>query len=143
MTTPYRIPAIGDFVTAEVIKISRTRGAECRIVAITNNGACNMLTDEYRGTVRNVDVAGPGLQLEFAEISECFRPGDIIKAKVISLGDSKAYFLSTVPDDCGILRAKLSSTIGSGIPASYKLVCDSTMMIAEKRKVAKPVSLSE
>jgi exosome complex component CSL4 len=38
---------------------------------------------------------------------DSFRPNDIIKARVISLGDSsRNLYLSTAAEDCGVLLAK-------------------------------------
>ena len=127
----YKIPEIGDLVFARVSRISKNRGAECQIFSIGQNP----LGAEFRGIVRTVDIAAPGLLLEFSEISDCFRPGDIIRARVISLGDARAFFLSTVADDCGVVW-------GPGNlfkPASYRLIeVDGRV---ERRKVAKPVWL--
>ena len=121
------MPAVGDVVYARVTRISKSRGAECQIFA-----TLKPLSREFRGTVRTVDFASPALQ-EFSQVSDCFRPGDIIRAKIISLGDSKSFFLSTVPDDCGVVFA------GNLNPASYKLVALDGQV--ERRKVAKPVWL--
>ena len=126
----YKIPEIGDFVFARVSKISKNRGAECQIFSIGQNP----LGAEFRGIVRTLDIAAPSLITEFSEISECFRPGDIIRARVISLGDARAFFLSTVADDCGVVWAP-----GNFKPASYRLV--EVNGRAERRKVAKPVWL--
>ena len=124
----YVVPAVGDIVYARITRISKSRGAECQIFA-----TLKPLGREFRGTVRTVDISSPALQQAFSEISECFRPGDVIRAKVISLGDSKSFFLSTVPDDCGVVYA------GNLNPASYKLVHGDGRV--ERRKVAKPVWL--
>ena len=35
-------------------------------------------------------------------MSKCFRPSDIILAKIISLGDQNNYLLSTAGDELGI-----------------------------------------
>jgi exosome complex component CSL4 len=36
----------------------------------------------------------------------CFRPGDIVRAEVISLGDSRSYYLSTAKNELGVVYAK-------------------------------------
>lgn len=43
------------------------------------------------------------------EIYSSFRPGDLIRAQVVSLGDSRSYFLSTARNDCGVVYAKSTS----------------------------------
>jgi exosome complex RNA-binding protein Csl4 len=37
---------------------------------------------------------------------DCFRPGDIVRAKVLSLGDARSYHLSTADNSLGVVRAK-------------------------------------
>jgi hypothetical protein len=44
-------------------------------------------------------------EIDKIEIYKCFRPGDIIKAEVISLGDSRSYILSTAKNEYGVMYA--------------------------------------
>lgn len=37
---------------------------------------------------------------------DCFRPGDIVRAEVLSLGDSRSYYLSTSKNHLGVVYAK-------------------------------------
>ena len=39
------------------------------------------------------------------ELSKCFRPNDIVFAKVLSLGDSQSYLLTTAGDELGVVLA--------------------------------------
>jgi exosome complex component CSL4 len=39
------------------------------------------------------------------EIYKSFRPGDIVQARVSSLGDSQSYFLSTAENELGVIFA--------------------------------------
>ena len=128
----YSVPTIGDFVYARVTRISRSRGAECLIFALN----LNPLGRELKGTVRINDVTAPDLVI--AGIENAFRPGDVIRAKIISLGDSRNYFLSTVADDCGVVFG-----VGSLEPASFRLMFNRRdKSVVERRKVAKPVWLA-
>lgn len=43
------------------------------------------------------------------ELYSSFRPGDLVRAQVVSLGDSRSYFLSTASNDCGVVYAKSTS----------------------------------
>lgn len=45
-------------------------------------------------------------EVDKVEIYKCFRPNDIVKAEVISLGDSRSYFLSTAKNELGVIFAK-------------------------------------
>ncbi len=38
-------------------------------------------------------------------MGECFRLGDIVKAKVMSLGDARSYYLSTAANELGVVYA--------------------------------------
>ena len=61
-------------------------------------------------------------------------------ARVISLGDSRAYFLSTAEENLGVCIA-LSKESGAELrPVSYKEMEDPMTGARESRKVAKPVA---
>jgi exosome complex component CSL4 len=70
------------------------------------------------------------------EIYKSFRPGDVIRAEVISLGDFRSYYLSTAKNELGVVFAK--SVAGhTMIPISWEMMqCPKTKM-KEYRKVAK------
>ena len=68
---------------------------------------------------------------------ECFRPGDVVTAKVISLGDAQSYYLSTAEDTLGVVYAE-SEGGKELVPASWtEMVCAETG-VKELRKVASP-----
>ena len=50
-------------------------------------------------------------EVDKLDIYDCFRPGDVIKAEVVSLGDARSYFLSTAKNELGVVNAKCA---GSG-----------------------------
>ena len=73
------------------------------------------------------------------EIYNCFRPGDIVLARVISLGDPTAgYLLTTAENSLGVVIAK--SEVGSVmVPVSWtEMQCTKSYTI-EQRKVAKVI----
>lgn len=39
------------------------------------------------------------------EVQKCFRPGDIILARVLSIGDSQSFLLTTAEDNLGVISA--------------------------------------
>ena len=121
-------------VIARVEKISQSRGAECAVVSLAATAeepSPRPLGSALRGTVRGGDMAAPGMQQEFSDVGKCFRPGDVIRAKVISLGDAKGYFLSTVADMCGVLCGDFAQSR----PLSYNLIAKTDGTV-EHRKVA-------
>jgi exosome complex component CSL4 len=84
-------------------------------------------------------------------ISDCFQPGDLVICRVISLGDSRRYFLSTAETELGVIRALSRNANGNGngngnngipmMPISWKeMECPETG-VKEPRKCAKPAAL--
>ncbi|PBP15340.1 hypothetical protein BUE80_DR013925, partial [Diplocarpon rosae] len=71
------------------------------------------------------------------KIFESFRPGDIVRANVISLGDQANYYLSTATNNLGVIMA--TSEAGNAMyPVSWKEYKDPETGASESRKVAKP-----
>jgi len=68
---------------------------------------------------------------------ECFRPGDIVRATIISLGDARQFYLSTAEAELGVRYAKADSG-ALMTPVSWKEMEDPYTLKKEKRKVAKP-----
>lgn len=72
------------------------------------------------------------------KIYNSFRPGDIVKADVISLGDARSYVLSTAKNELGVIFATSVAGVPM-IPISWQeMQCPKTKTI-ELRKCAKPV----
>eukprot|EP01135_Chromosphaera_perkinsii_P006237 Nk52_evm1s467 gene=Nk52_evmTU1s467 len=94
------------------------------------------LKETFRGVIRLQDVRAT-LQDKIGLMSECFRPGDIVHAEVISLGDARSYFCSTARNELGVVYAV---SLGSGcamVPVSWcEMACSKTGAV-ENRKVAK------
>jgi exosome complex component CSL4 len=69
-------------------------------------------------------------------ISECFRPGDLIRAEVLSLGTMRDYYLTTAKNELGVIWAR--SLAGAPLVAVSweEMRCPVTNQ-TEKRKVAK------
>ncbi|GAA5915790.1 hypothetical protein JCM6882_006095 [Rhodosporidiobolus microsporus] len=91
---------------------------------------------DFTGIIRSQDVRQTAK--DSVKIWSCFRPGDVVRAKVISLGDSRSYFLSTASNSLGVLFA-VSSTTGEALEAvSWEEMRDPTTGETEGRKVAGP-----
>lgn len=72
------------------------------------------------------------------EVQECFQPGDIVLAKVLSLGDARRYYLTAAEGDLGVIHAVCYASGKPMIPCSWKeMECPDTGM-KELRKCAKP-----
>lgn len=46
------------------------------------------------------------MTLRQVELHSCFRPGDLVRAEVIALGDARSYYLSTAKNDLGVVFAR-------------------------------------
>lgn len=71
-------------------------------------------------------------------MNEMVRVGDIVRAGVISLGDERSYYISTVGNELGVAVA-VSEDGNAMLPASWKEMRDVITGKFEARKVAKPV----
>ena len=88
-----------------------------------------------KGTVRREDVRLANV--DSLVMHECFRPSDVIRAAVLSLGDARQYYLSTADADLGVISAtSIAGHTLEGVNWS-EMKCSSTGKL-EPRKVAKP-----
>jgi len=94
----------------------------------------------YEGAIRLEDVRSFSSSKEESVatvLGDCFRPGDLVACRVISMGDSRRYFLTTAETELGVIRAQRNGV--SMIPVSWKeMECPETGVL-EPRKCAKPV----
>jgi exosome complex component CSL4 len=125
---------IGQVVIGRVVRISPQNA----IVDIQVAEHVGPLRTSYEGAIRMEDIrVGATEQIR---IEECFRPGDIVACRVISLGDPRRYFLSTAETELGVIRAMSSKGIPM-VPISWKeMECPETG-VREPRKCAKPIQL--
>ena len=87
------------------------------------------------GILRAADLRAT--EIDAVVVPECFRPGDVVRARVLSLGDARSFYLSTAADDLGVVFARGEA---SGEPlvaeSEQRMRCPSTGAV-EKRKVAR------
>ncbi|PFH34532.1 putative 3'-5' exoribonuclease csl4 [Besnoitia besnoiti] len=132
--SPAVLPTIGCFVLAQVTKISQRR-VDCSILAVDGH----TLAEPFRGFIRSQDIRET--DVDSVDVLECFKPGDVVRAKVISVGDGRCYVLSTAAAELGVLFAQ-GRDGGQLQPVTCKLMrCDVTGRL-HRRKVAAPVLLS-
>ncbi|KMZ65882.1 3-5 exoribonuclease CSL4 [Zostera marina] len=127
------IPETGSIVIARVTKVmSKMASADIMCVGAKS------VKEKFSGTIRQQDVRAT--EIDKVDMYASFHPGDIVRALVLSLGDSRAYFLSTAKNELGVVSAQ--STSGSGdtmVPISWtEMQCPTTGQV-EQRKVAKVV----
>lgn len=92
--------------------------------------------EAFRGIIRSQDVRST--ERDKVKIVDCFRPGDVVRALVLSLGDGSNYYLSTARNDLGVIFAKSEGGAGEQMVAIdwETMVCERTG-VTEKRKCAK------
>ncbi|CAI7774195.1 unnamed protein product [Closterium sp. NIES-53] len=123
------IPSVGATVIAKVARVT-PRAAMADIVCV----GAHAVTDKFSGIVRQQDVRAT--EIDKVDLLASYRPGDLIRAQVLSLGDSRAYFLSTAKNDLGVILAKGVAGVPM-VPISWQeMRCPITDQV-ENRKVAK------
>ncbi|CAD6241743.1 unnamed protein product [Miscanthus lutarioriparius] len=123
------VPQPGSVVIARVTKVM-ARMASADIMCVDSKA----IKEKFTGMIRQQDVRAT--EIDKVDMYQSYRPGDIVKAKVLSLGDARAYYLSTAKNELGVVSAQ-SIAGGTLVPISWtEMQCDLTGQI-EQRKVAK------
>jgi exosome complex component CSL4 len=127
---------VGQIVVCKVTRIA-SQQATVEILAVDDH----WLTESNAGLIRKEDVRPT--TTDTVELYDSFRPNDIISARVISLGDSRQYFLGTGENELGVVRA---TCVGSGEvmrPISFREMECPVTGARELRKCAKPAEVNE
>ncbi|KAJ2501432.1 cis-prenyltransferase [Coemansia sp. RSA 1972] len=125
----FAIPTIGSHVLARVLRIN-PRAASVSIMMVDST-PCK----DFLGTVRVQDIRAT--EKDSVRVHLSFRPGDVIRAEVISLGDQRSYYLSTAKDEFGVVFAQ--SVDGNAmVPVSWEDMQDTKTQIVSGLR--KPIS---
>ncbi|KAI1485237.1 hypothetical protein F5X96DRAFT_660848 [Biscogniauxia mediterranea] len=124
------LPEVHNVVLCRVTRIT-PRQASVAILVVGDT----VLEAEWQGVIRVQDVRAT--EKDRVKIYESFRPGDIVRAQVISLGDQANYYLSTAKNELGVIMAT-SEAGNTMFPVSWKEYKDPETGLSESRKVAKP-----
>ena len=92
------VPKVGDIVLGKVIRLSQ-KLASVDIFSVENRDVKEIFT----GIVRAQDIRTS--DIDSIELHRCFRPRDIVRARVLSLGDSRAYYLTTAEPELGVVSS--------------------------------------
>ncbi|XP_019246233.1 PREDICTED: exosome complex component CSL4 [Nicotiana attenuata] len=123
------VPQPGSVVFARVTKVM-PRMASADIVCVDSKS----VREKFTGIIRQQDVRAT--EIDKVDMHLSFRPGDIVRALVLSLGDARAYYLSTAKNELGVVSAE-SAAGGTMVPISWtEMQCPLTGQV-EQRKVAK------
>eukprot|EP01025_Chloroclados_australasicus_P010541 TRINITY_DN14320_c0_g2_i13.p1 TRINITY_DN14320_c0_g2~~TRINITY_DN14320_c0_g2_i13.p1 ORF type:complete len:211 (-),score=28.17 TRINITY_DN14320_c0_g2_i13:235-867(-) len=95
---PPVVPKQGDIITGRVLKVT-PRLAQVQILCIEEVPIKRL----FEGIIRVQDVRLT--EIDKVQMYECFRSKDIVRARVLSLGDARSYFLTTAEDALGVVQA--------------------------------------
>ncbi|KAK1321728.1 hypothetical protein QJS10_CPA03g00574 [Acorus calamus] len=123
------VPEPGSVVIARVTKVmAKMVSADIMCVRL------KAVKEKFTGIIKQQDVRAS--EIDKVDMYLSFRPGDIVRAVVLSLGDARAYYLSTAKNELGVVSAQ-SIAGATMVPISWtEMQCPLTGQI-EQRKVAK------
>nr|GMC51534.1 exosome complex component CSL4 [Ipomoea batatas] len=123
------VPQPGAVVIARVTKVmARMASADIMCVGF------QAVREKFTGIIRQQDVRAT--EIDKVDMHLSFHPGDIVRALVLSLGDARAYYLSTAKNELGVVSAE-SVAGATMVPISWtEMQCPLTGQV-EQRKVAK------
>jgi len=126
------VPTQQDIVTVRVLSVN-PRFAKVHVLCVGEV----VLAEPFRGQLRKEDVKAT--EKDRVEMYKSFRPGDIVLARVISMGDAGAgYLLTTAENELGVVIAR-SEAGAAMVPVSWtEMQCPATYN-KEGRKVAKVI----
>ncbi|EPY51179.1 exosome subunit Csl4 [Schizosaccharomyces cryophilus OY26] len=125
------LPKVGSLVLARVTRIN-VRQATVSISVVDD--IC--VKEEFQGVIHVQDIRAT--EKNKVKVQNSFRPGDIVRALVLSLGDGSAYFLTTARNDLGVVFAQSSETGEQMFPVDYQHM-QTGSGFTEQRKCAKPI----
>lgn len=131
-----KVLTTGMIVLGKVLRVAMQQ-VVIEIVAAEGVGG---LRYPHEGAIRREDVRAGAT--EEIQLYDSFRPGDVVLCRVLSLGDSRRYYLSTAEAELGVVRAFCSTSGKLMVPISWKeMECPETKA-KESRKCAKPKNLT-
>lgn len=129
------MPVIGQDVIGKIVKIT-SKYAGVDILAV--NGELPLM-EPIKATIRTQDIVEVE-EKEIPPVHFAFRPGDLVRARIIGIGDPSAGFLLSTGVDAqlGVIYGKSAAAGAPLLPFSWnEMICSKTGS-KEKRKCAKP-----
>ena len=124
------VPSVGSIVMTRVLNITE-RQAKVMIVSVRTT----LLQEPLGGVIRREDVRS--VEKDTVDVLSSFRPGDIVRARVVSLGESHSHYgLATDRNELGVIMATSERGYPMGPVSWTEMQCSKTG-IRETRKVAK------
>ncbi len=94
-STQDQVIEVGDTILGRVTKV-RSQLAFIEIICVGDV----VLRESAAGVMRKEDIRLRNR--DSVVMGECFRPGDIVRGKIISLGDTRQYVVSTADAELGV-----------------------------------------
>lgn len=158
------LPDVGDIVLARVTRLM-PKQAHVEILVVENRGpiladgglgvhgagkgVTGTLSGNQASSTSTVGEVGEGFggiirvqdvratERDKVKILTSFKPGDIVRASVISLGDGTNYYLTTASNELGVIFAR-SASGHLMYPVDWQSMQCFVTGVVEPRKVAKP-----
>ena len=131
------IPVIGQNIIGRIVRIT-SKYAGIDILAVDGELP---LMEPIKGTIRTQDIVEVE-EKEVPPVHLAFRPGDLVRARIIGVGDPSAGFLLSTGIDArlGVIYGKSAAAGAPLLPFAWnEMICSKTG-VKEKRKCAKPES---
>jgi exosome complex component CSL4 len=131
----HQVLRVGQLVMGRIVRVT-PQNVVLQICVAEHVGTLSSFPE---GAIRLEDVRTlSATEAVSFSLEQAFQPGDLVVSRVISMGDSRRYFLSTAETELGVVRANARRSGAVLIPVSWKeMECPETGA-REPRKVAKP-----
>jgi exosome complex component CSL4 len=116
-------------------RIQRVVLQEAVVEIIAAEGIGPVPQQAAEGQIRREDIRVGAT--EEIQVYEAFRPGDIVIAKIIAMGDTRRYTLTTAETELGVIRAVSRETGKPLVAVSWKEMECADTQVKEPRKCAK------
>jgi exosome complex component CSL4 len=130
-------PTVGSRVTCKILRIN-ARNATVAILCVDEQP----LKQAFSGVIRLQDITSSA-ELGKLQMQQCYRPGDVVLARVLSLGDRRNFYLTTAATELGVIFAKSEDAGAPLVPISWNAMQCSETGAVETRKVAKLVAIED
>jgi exosome complex component CSL4 len=127
-----QVPSIGDRVICQILRTS-SRQANAQILSTELH--C-FYPATYKGIIRQQDIKS--IDREKTQVHQSFRPGDIVIAVILGVGEgNQGFLLSTAQDNLGVIVAKSLHSAAIMTPISWDTMQCPVTQALEPRKCAK------
>lgn len=131
------VPQVGSIVSGKITRITVSQ-ANVDIICCGDV----VLPQPAQGVIRVEDVFPGDVDHTAVQMSNCFRPGDVVKARLTSIGDSKQYWLSTAEPTLGVAWAR-GSDGDVLLPVAWDGLLSPATGAKQPRKAARPIDTDQ